>query len=463
VSPGHGRSPLSPSLEGKDARANRSHLGNDGTPARSSRLRPCAFLPRVPSLDAVKPPTRLLLACLLCVTACVKRDFPQKLRIREDIPSSGPQLSLALYQSVGVGLGEGHGVELVEDARIPEAIDTQIRQARDSIHLLMSRWRPGDTSERLLRALAARQPDVTCRVLVDPLLSPGFSEQVQPLLVKSGCEVRAYRPFIGQEVVFSDSRLKARTHLQLVIRDGRGGLTGGSGVDAASASRDTYVHVEGPAVRQLQQSFARDWLEAGGGLLPESAFPPPEPRGDARAAFIPSTGSPSLSYSERMVQVLMASAQHRLWLTNACFVPSSATVDTLIHKARSGVDVRILVPGAEASTDGHVLPAQRSSYERLLENGVRLWEYQRAPLRARTVLVDEQLVAVGSTSLEPNAHALLEEGAFVIEDGPLARALAASFERDLTHAAEVRKDEWRARGWLQRVSTSLPLSEAGCR
>ncbi|WP_434388401.1 phospholipase D-like domain-containing protein [Melittangium boletus] len=410
----------------------------------------------------MNPSRPLLLACLLCVMGCIQRDFPQKLRIREDIPSSGPLLSLALYQSVGVGLGEGHGVALVEDEHIPEEIDSQIRQAHGSIHLLMSRWRPGADSERLLRAVAARAPEVKCRVLVDPLASPGFAEKVEPALVQSGCEVRAYRPFVGQEVVFNDERLAARNHRQLVIRDGRGGLTGGTGVGGEGpAWHDTYVHVEGPAVRQLQQAFARDWLEAGGGLLPASEFPALEAQGAARAAFIPSTGSPSLSHSERMLQVLMASARHRLWLTNACFVPSAATVATLIHKAQAGVDVRILVPGLQE--DARVLAAQRSTYERLLESGVRLWEYQRAPLQARTVLVDEQLVAVGSTSLEPNAHALLEEGAFVIEDAPLARSLAERFERDVTHANEVRQDEWRDRGWLQRVSVALPATEAGCR
>jgi cardiolipin synthase len=416
----------------------------------------------MPSLGHVNALSRFLIACLWCGTACVRRDFPEQLRVRDPVPSSGPGFSQALYQSVGISLRPGHRVELVQDEHILDTLDTQIREARESIHLLLSHWEPGDASERLVRALAARQPGVVCRILVDPLQSPDFQKQVGPQLVRQGCEVRVFRPFIGQEVVFADPRLEARNHRQLVIRDGRGGLTGGSGV--AAPRRDTYVHVEGPAVRQLQQTFAQDWLEAGGGLLPESAFPPLESQGEARAGFIASTGSPSLSYSERMVQVLLASAQHRLWLTNACFVPTPATVDTLIHKAQGGVDVRILVPGLEgADTSASVLAAQRSSYERLLENGVRLWEYRHAPLRSRTVLVDDQLVAVGSTSLESHASARLEEGALIVEDGPLAHSLATRFEHDLTQAVEIREEEWRARGLFQRITHRLPASAAGCR
>jgi cardiolipin synthase len=422
----------------------------------------------MPSLPVVKRLPHLLLACLLG-TACVHRDYPQALRIHEDVPDSGPALSLALYQSVGVGLRPGHVVHLVQDDRILETLEAEIRQARESLHLLASSWQTGEASERLLRALSERQPGVVCRILVDPIQSPGFQEEVGTRLVQAGCEVRAFRPFVGAEVVFADERLEARNHRQLVIRDGRSGLTGGSGVGPAwrgeqapkDAWRDTHVHVEGPAVRQLQQAFARDWLEAGGGLLPESAFPLLGPRGEARAGFVASTGSPSLSHSERMVQVLMAAARRRLWLTNACFVPTAATVDTLIRKARAGVDVRILVPGYEATSG--VLAAQRASYERLLENGVRLWEYPSARLQVRTLLVDEQLAAVGSNNLEPNANAMLEEGALVIEDAALARALADSFERDLSHAVEIRRDGWRERGWLDRVGTRLPPSATGCR
>jgi cardiolipin synthase len=430
----------------------------------------CAASGGMPSLPGVNRFPRLLLACLLASTACVHRDNPQQLRIHQDLPDSGPDLSFALYQSVGVGLRPGHVVELVQDDRILDTLEAEIRQARDSLHLLTSSWQPGEVSERLIRALESRHPGVTCRILVDSLDSPGFTENVEPRLVQAGCEVRTFRPFIGATVVFSDERLEARNHRQLVIRDGHSGLTGGSGMGPAwrreqgpaEAWRDTYVHFAGPAVRQLQRAFAEGWQEAGGGLLPESAFPPLEAQGEARAGFIASTGSPALSHSERMMQVLIASARRRLWLTNACFVPTTATTDMLIRKAREGVDVRILVPGPRHGGPNAVHSAQRAAYDRLLENGIRVWEYQPAPLHARTLLVDDTLAAVGSTNLDPNSSAMLQEGALVVEDSQFARALAVTFERDLMNAVEIRWDWWRRRGLLDRFVYQLPPSSPGC-
>jgi cardiolipin synthase len=425
----------------------------------------------MPSLPDVNRFPRLLLACLLLGSACIHRDFPQQLRIHQDLPDSGPDLSFTLYQSVGVGLNPGHVVQLVQDDKIPEALEAEIHQARESLHLAISSWRPGEASERLLRAFASRQSGVVCRVLVDPLDSPDFEKQVQPSLVQAGCDVRYFRPFVGAEVVFADERLEARNHRQLLIRDGRSGLTGGSGVGPAwrgekgptDAWRDTYVHVEGPAVRQLQRAFAEGWQEASGELLPDSAFPALASQGEARAGFVASNGSPSLSNSERMVQVLIASARRRLWLTNACFIPTAATADMLIRKAHEGVDVRVLVPGLRQGGAHGVLEAQRATYERLLESGVRLWEYQPAPLNARTILVDERLAAVGSMNLEPSSSAMLSEGTLVVEDPQLARALAVSFERDLTSAVEIRRDGWRRRGLFDRFAYQLPASIVGCR
>jgi cardiolipin synthase A/B len=413
----------------------------------------------MPSLHGVNRLSRLLLAWLLTAPACVHYENRRDLRIHEDLPSSGEALSLALFQSVGVGLSPGHAVELLQDERIIEALEEEVEQARESLHLLVATWQPGAVSERLVGALAARRRDVACRILVDPLYSPRFQEEVAPRLADAGCEVRLFRPFPGQVVVFDEPRLEARNHRQLVIRDGASGLTGGSGV--GQDWRDTHVRVRGPAVRELQQAFARGWQEAGGGLLPASAFPSLESEGEARAAFIASTGSIHLSHSERMMQVLIATAKHRLWLTNACFIPTTATVDMLIRKASAGVDVRVLVPGPRHG-DPRLRVAQRTTYQRLLENGVRIWEYQPALLQARTLLVDERLAAVGSTNLEPRSHASLEEGSLVVEDERLARSLAEGFERDLTHAVEIQPEGWKQRGLLERLPYELPRSSAHC-
>ena len=66
--------------------------------------------------------------------------------------------------------------------------------------------------------------------------------------------------------------------------------------------------------------------------------------------------------------VSFINAQKRLWICNSYFIPDNRLRGAAIDRARSGVDVRILVPGN--NTDAMpVQAAGRSYYEELLSAG----------------------------------------------------------------------------------------------
>jgi cardiolipin synthase A/B len=378
------------------------------------------------------------------------------------VPEGPEGVSQALFQSTGIALEPGHRVELVKNGQIFDAIEEEVRAARSSIHILSYIWRPGEPSDRLIRALRERQPGVSCRVLVDPMGSLNF-EAVALQLEALGCETRMFRPIQGAIASFDLRRMLARMHRKIVVRDGEVGITGGFGIwrswegDARNADewRDTNVRVWGPAVRQMQQAFAENWQEAGGGFLPPECFPPLAPAGEARAGFVGSTGERFLSDGRRMTLVAMGAARRRLWIANSYFIPTDDLSDVLILKAKEGVDVRVLVPGRHHDvTPVHV--GQRATYARLLEGGVRIWEYELSMMHSKTILADDQLSVVGSTNMDPLSLDWVEEGSLVVEDPELAAALAQSFEQDLVHAREIHASGWLRRGLLQRLADQLP-------
>jgi len=378
------------------------------------------------------------------------------------VPDGPEGLSQAFFQSTGVALEPGHQVELVTNGHIFDAIEEEVRAARSSIHILSYIWRPGEPSDRLIRALRERQPGVACRVLVDPLGSVNF-EAVAVELVAMGCEARVFRPIQGAISSFDLKRMLARMHRKLVVRDGEVGITGGWGIwkswggDARNADewRDTNVRVWGPVVRQLQQAFAENWQEAGGDFLPLECFPALSPVGEARAGFVASTGEVFLSDGKRMTLVAIAAARHRLWIANSYFIPTQDISDLLILKAKEGVDVRVLTPGRHHDVKV-VHGGQRGSYARLLEGGVRIWEYELSMMHSKTILVDDRLSVIGSTNMDPLSLDMVEEGSLVVEDPALAAALAQHFEKDLGHSREIHASGWRRRGLLQRLAEQLP-------
>jgi cardiolipin synthase len=412
----------------------------------------------------VKKTPWLLLWLALGLAGCPLPNHRLALRIRDTVPETPEGLSLAWYQTVGVELEPGNQVELVHNGHVFDRLVEEIRAARSSIHILLYIWRPGHPSDRIIQALRERHPGVACRVLVDPLGSIRFEDNVGPELVAAGCEVRMFRPLQGTISTLNLKRFQSRLHRKLVVRDGISGMTGGWGIWKSWIGegrkpgewRDANIWVQGPAARGIQLAFAQNWQEAGGGMLPAEAFPEPMPTpGGARAGFVTHTGAPVLTNAERMTLLAIASAKKRLWISNSYFIPTGAIQDMLIAKAKEGVDVRVLTPGRH-----HDIPpvheGQRATYARLLENGVRIWEYEVSMMHSKSLLVDDRLSMVGSTNLDPLALSA-EEGSLVVDDAGLAAQMAQDFEEDMRHSVEIRWDSWRRRGLIKRLSEQVTV------
>jgi cardiolipin synthase A/B len=195
--------------------------------------------------------------------------------------------------------------------------------------------------------------------------------------------------------------------------------------------------------------------------LPPDAFLPEAREGTggsgaegSRAAFVTSNATSGLTDAERMTQVVLAAAKRRIWISNAYFIPSTALSEVLREKAKQGVDVRVLAAGRVHDWKT-VRAGQRSTYEPLLEAGVRIFEYQPSMMHAKTILIDERLAVVGSTNLDPLSLKELDEGSLVVEDAKLVAKLGEDFVLDTSRSLEIRKEAWAKRGLFERWLPSL--------
>ena len=358
---------------------------------------------------------------------------------------SGDEFAAALFQTTGAHLEPGHAWQLDNNGEVFDAIAADIAEAKVSINFVEYIWEPGEASERLLGALAARSRGVRCRILVDPLGSPRFAKEVAPRLIAMGCEARIFRP-LSRDNIFE------RNHRKLVVLDGAVAYVGGFGVREEWRSirrryfrrsrkrfmgewRDENLRITGPVARDVQRAFAQNWQEAGGGLLPAAELPIVSAKGETRAAFVCSTAG-YLSNAERLVHLLIKSARRRIYIANAYFVPGRSLLDALIDKAKAGVDVRLLVPGRNNDIALSEL-GQRNRYRELLESGVRIFEYQLAMMHSKTMVVDDRLAMIGSINLNLLSLNRLDEAAVVVEDPRLIAELDADWAEDVADSREV--------------------------
>lgn len=341
----------------------------------------------------------------------------------------------ALFQSVDADVSPGT-VKRLDNGAVFDALVEDINRATSSINISMYIWETGEASRRVTTAVVAKaKTGVACRLLIDALGSSKFQEDVSPTLMAAGCVVRMFRPIAADSAT-------TRNHRKLVIIDGTIAFTGGFGVrddwmgDGVTGWRDTGVRFTGASVRAAQQAFAEGWQEAGGPLLPATDFPRAAPDGTSRLALVTSTASPHLTRAERLMQLLIAASHKRLWISMAYFAPSKGILAMLTSKARSGVDVRLILPD-EHDDSKVALKAQRHLYDELGAAGVKVWEYQPSMIHAKTMVVDDHLSAVGSINLDPLSLNKLDEDALVIEDPAFAEGLAAAFVADIAKSEQV--------------------------
>ncbi len=315
--------------------------------------------------------------------------------------------------------------------------------------------RSDETGRRFAdRLLAAASRGIEVRVLYDHLGSRGTARSYWKRLAAGGVQVRSFNRLNPFRLV----RSIRRNHRKYVGADGTRAVVGGlcigdewSGCPEAGIPpwRDTAVLVEGPAVALLDTSFARKWQQSGAS---PPDLPPPvsaEPQGRATVRVI--DGIPGKLRLFRAIELLVAGAADRLWITDAYLVAPSPLYAGLISAARDGVDVRLLVPGR---TD---IPAVRAltrvGYRELLQAGVRIWEWHGPMLHGKTVVADDVWFKVGSSNLNPSSLLSNHELDVLVEDAGLATNAAHRFRRDLTDAVEI---VLRSRRGPERLAARLP-------
>src|SRR5690606_40782804 len=118
--------------------------------------------------------------------------------------------------------------------------------------------------------------------------------------------------------------------------------------------------------------------------------------------------------------------------------------------AERGVEVRILAPG-EHIDKGFVRVAGRAAYSRLLEAGVRIFEYEPTMLHAKTMVVDGAWSSVGTVNFDNRSFQLHDEITLCVWDEHFARLLDEQYERDLAKSQEIEPGRWRGRSAPRRA------------
>lgn len=299
---------------------------------------------------------------------------------------------------------------------------------------------------------------VEVRFIYDDYGSKSIRKNIAQELRNGG--VQAF-PFNEIRLLLLANRINYRNHRKIVVIDGEVSFTGGINVSDKYINnttkklywRDTNIMIRGFATFGLQQIFLADWnfcsqenLKITGNYFPEIK---PSSSSNAVIQIVsngPDSEMPSILYS--IIQAINL-AEEEILITTPYYIPESSLQEALIIAALSGLDVKMLVPKDGDSKIVNI--ATQSYFEDLLKAGVKIYQYEKGFVHAKTFVTDRKLVSVGTANLDLRSFDLNFEVNAIVYDEPTALELAIAFENDLKNSTPIELHVWKKRGKIRKL------------
>jgi cardiolipin synthase len=345
---------------------------------------------------------------------------------------------------------------LTNGDQIFPAMLAAVNGARRRISFETYIYNKGTIGEQFTNAfIAAAKRGVQVQLVIDAMGSNKVPQEWQDNLKAAGVKIGEF----GQPKWYSLEELNYRTHRKILVVDGHVGFTGGVGLDdqwLGNAQdkehwRDTMVQVDGPAARLMEGAFNENFVETLGPVTPIVDQPPQIPAEPHDSAMVlrssPTGGSNDL---KRLYLLAIAASKRTLDISSPYFVTDESTYWALQQARQRGVRVRILVEG-DLTDAKPVKYASREAYQRLMDQGIELYEYQPTMMHTKVIVIDGVWSMFGSANFDNRSLELNDEMNVAVSDQGLAARLLQDFEQDLKVARKLDPAQWGQRSFLEKA------------
>jgi cardiolipin synthase len=154
----------------------------------------------------------------------------------------------------------------------------------------------------------------------------------------------------------------------------------------------------------------------------------------------------------------IAAAEKTIDLSAAYFIPDELITKALVAARHRGVRVRVLTPGKNTDSDAARM-ASKIGWGPLLLAGVEIYEYEPTMFHNKVLIVDRELVSLGSTNFDLRSFRLNDEASLNVYDASFAQRMTEVFEDDLKQTRRYTYETWKHRPWTEKFAELfiLPL------
>ena len=321
-----------------------------------------------------------------------------------------------------------------------------INHAEKQVYVEFYTFYADDLGKRVLKALeAAAKRGVTVKVLYDLSGSRGTTYRFFAHLEELGGDAQPFNSKSNKRI--TTPRLNYHLHRKIVVIDQQIGYIGGFNIGDQYLGtvpkfgywRDTHFRIVGQAAMMLMVRFGMDWnttcrktdKQRIDLTAPFKNFKVEQPTDEEDVAMqIVSSGPDNDNFAiRRGYESIISSARKYVYIQTPYLIPGEPILESLVIAARSGIDVRIMIP----CMPDHPFVYRATEYyaKYLVNNGVKVYKYDNGFIHAKTMVSGNNLASVGSANQDYRSYRLnFEANAFAYSE-QLTAELKAAFERDM--------------------------------
>lgn len=377
------------------------------------------------------------------------------------------RLNQLLENNAKAVLSQNNALQIYADTRQAfAAILEGICQARQHIHLEYFSIANDETAKLLKETLLQKAAQgVQIRFIYDDVGCWNLPRSFKTQLRKAGIE---FIPFSPVWIPFINSRLNYRNHRKLVIVDGREAFLGGLNIGDQYLGkhryfgywRDSLVAFQGEAVLSLQAIFMADWHFVSGKNLMQSNdidlfLPEIREQCQPQVPLQIAASGPDSDQASILQLYFMAicAATTSIDITSPYLVLNESLLMALKTAAIGGLKIRIIIP----SKPDHFMVywASRSYLATLLEVGIQIWEYKKGFIHAKQMIVDNEVLLIGTANMDLRSFNHNLELTAAIYDRSICLEASSVFEQDLQDSRQLDKHSFATRSVVQKSKESL--------
>lgn len=363
-------------------------------------------------------------------------------------------------------LTKNNQVELVTDAKVFfSKLIADLTLAQATINIEFYSFYNDTIGNQILHLLIQKaQAGVKVHLLYDAWGSLGASQSWFYQLRQVGGKVL---PFVTSRNAITRYRINYHLHRKIVVIDGRTSWTGGFNIGDQYVGqkkkfgywRDTQVRLQGSASLLLQERFVMDWnasihhpseiITFDTQLFPDLDENDLPTNAIATQVVFDGPDRDDSDMRNGMIR-LMLLARKRLYIQTPYLIPDSALFAAWEIIAKSGIDVRIMIP---CKPDHPFIYRATQWYaNELTKSGIKIYTYNRGFLHAKTILVDDKYATVGSVNQDYRSYHLNFEDNVIFYDRDFNQKMAETFEHDLTHSTLLTSSDFEHQNrWLKTL------------